>query len=181
MSAVEEETRGDGILLFYIFLREYMGYSKDAIVAAEQQLTKEKLALENFEHDISKFTSYARTHLRRIINAGSPITNQHFILIFSALKDSHEDVFKLIIMQLYDSWCRGNGKGANITIMQLLARVDTEYKGLQQLGQWMTKNQSTELIGLQAEFDVLKLQFAALVTETKNKENQQQPKRPTVI
>jgi len=48
MSAFEEETVGDGILLFYVFLRENVGYMKEAIIATEQQLTKEKLALENF-------------------------------------------------------------------------------------------------------------------------------------
>jgi hypothetical protein len=82
MSAFEEETKGDGILLFYIFLREHVGYTKEAIIAAEQQLMKEKLALENFDHDISRFMMHARTYLRQIMNAGSPIMNQHFILIF---------------------------------------------------------------------------------------------------
>jgi hypothetical protein len=41
MNAFEEETKGDGILLFFIFLREYVGYTKEAVIAAEQQLTKE--------------------------------------------------------------------------------------------------------------------------------------------
>jgi hypothetical protein len=102
-------------------------------------------------------------------------------LIFSALKESLEDEFKLIIMQLYDSWRRGQGDGANITIMQLLARADSEYKRLCQLGQWTTRNKSNDLIGLQAEFDTLKIQFAALVAEKKTKETDQPPppKRPT--
>jgi hypothetical protein len=95
MSAFEEETKGDGILLFYIFLREHVGYTKEVIIAAEQQLTKEKLALENFDHDISRFTTHARTYLCQIMNVGSPITNQHFIIIFSALKEASEEEFKL--------------------------------------------------------------------------------------
>ncbi len=45
MSAFEEETKGDGILLFYVFLQENVSYTKEAIIAAEQQLTKEKLSL----------------------------------------------------------------------------------------------------------------------------------------
>jgi hypothetical protein len=84
-------------------------------------------------------------------------------------------------MQLYDGWRKGQGEGANITIMQLLARADSEYKRLCQLGQWAMRNKSNDLIGLQAEFDTLKLQFAALVAETKNKdkEKQQPTGRPT--
>ena len=57
ISAFEEESKGDGILQFYVFLHENIGYTKEAIILAEQQLTKEKLALENFDYDISKFTS----------------------------------------------------------------------------------------------------------------------------
>lgn len=148
MSAFEEETLGDGILLFYVFLREHVGYTKEAIIAAEQQLMKEKLALENFQFDINKFTSHAWLYLRQIMNAGSPITNQHFILIFSALKETTEYEFKLTMMRLYEGWCTCKGEGANITIFQLLARADSEYKRLVQLGQWAAKRNSSELLGL---------------------------------
>jgi hypothetical protein len=34
-----------------------------------------------------------------------------------------------------------------MTILQLLARADTEYKLLLSLGQWTTKNKSSELLG----------------------------------
>jgi hypothetical protein len=98
MIAFEEETLGDGILLFSVFLREHVGYTKEAIIAAEQQLIKENLALENFRFDINKFTPHARLYLGQIMNAGSPITNQHFILIFSALKETTKDKFKLTMM-----------------------------------------------------------------------------------
>jgi hypothetical protein len=163
MNAFEEETKGDGILLFYIFLREYVGYTKEAVIAAEQQLTKEKLALENFNHDITKFTSHVHTHIRKIMNASSPVTNQHFILVFSALKESEEDEFKLIIMQLYEGWRTGKSEGADISMLQLLARANTEYKRLLHLNQWNTKNKTSELLGLQAKFDNLQIQFAALL------------------
>jgi hypothetical protein len=52
MNAFEEDTKGDGILQWYIFLRENMGQTKEAIIAAEQQLSKEKLAMVNFSFDI---------------------------------------------------------------------------------------------------------------------------------
>jgi hypothetical protein len=44
ISAFEEETKGDGILQFYIFLLENV------------RCTKEKLTVENFDHDITQFT-----------------------------------------------------------------------------------------------------------------------------
>jgi len=180
MSAFDEETKGNGILMFYIFLREHVGYTKEAIIAAKQQLTKEKLALENFDHDIIKYTMHARTYLRQITNAGSPIMNQHFILIFSALKEASEEEFKLTIMKLYEGWRTGRGDGANISILQPLARADSEYKRLSLLQQWKTKNKSSDLLGLQAKFDTLQMQFTALAAEhTKLKTKQQQSNKPT--
>jgi hypothetical protein len=63
MNAFEEETKGYGILQWYFFLRENMGQMKEAIIAAKQQLSKEKLALENFNFDIQKFTTHVRTYI----------------------------------------------------------------------------------------------------------------------
>lgn len=175
ISAFEKESKGDGILQFYVFLHENIGYTKEAIILAEQQLTKEKLALENFDYDISKFTNHARTYLHQIINAGSPVTNRHFILVFSALKECTEDEFKLIIMQLYEGWCKGTGEGVGISILQLLAKPDSEYIRLVQLDRWTTKNKPIELIGLQSKFDVLQIQFTALLTEHSKLKNKPPP------
>jgi hypothetical protein len=69
MSAFKEEMKGDRILLFYVFLRKNVGYTKEAIIAAEQQLSKEKLALENFNYDIGQFIKHARTYLWKIMNS----------------------------------------------------------------------------------------------------------------
>jgi len=41
-------TKEDGTLQFYIFLHENIGHIKEAIIAAEQKLIKDKLMLENF-------------------------------------------------------------------------------------------------------------------------------------
>jgi hypothetical protein len=45
ISAYEEETKGNRILLFHVFLCENVRYTKEAIIAAEQQLSEEKLQL----------------------------------------------------------------------------------------------------------------------------------------
>jgi hypothetical protein len=165
MNAFKEETKGDGILQFYVFLRENIGHSKEAIIAAEQQLSKDKLALDNFNYDIHKFTTHVRTYIRQIMSAGLQPTNYHFILIFAYLKEVEQDAFKLTIMKLYEGWHTGSGTGANITVLQLLARANSEYKRLQLLGQQTTKNKSSELLGLQAKFDTLQIQFQALAAE----------------
>jgi len=106
---------------------------------------------------------HACTYLKKIIAAGVPITNQHYILIFSLLKETDDEVFKSIIMRLYEGWRTGKGDGANISTMQLLAEVDSELKRLTVLGQWKTKAKTSELLGLQAKFDILQAQFTALL------------------
>jgi hypothetical protein len=46
------------------------------------------------------------------------------------LKEAEHDEFKLFIMQLYTEWRKGAGEGATITVLQLLAKADSEYKRL---------------------------------------------------
>jgi hypothetical protein len=164
MNAFKEETNGDSIIMYYVFLRENIGFANEAIIAAKAQLAKEKLALENFQYDIFKFSSHVRTYIRQIMGAGQQPTKQHLILVFSTLKTVEEEEFKLIIMKLYQEWRYENGEGARLTILQLLARADSEYKRLMQLGQWQTKNKHSDLLGLQARFDTLQSQFIALAS-----------------
>jgi hypothetical protein len=176
MSAFEEEIQDDGVILFYVFLREHIGFTNEAIIAAEAQLTKEKLALENFQFNILKFTTHVRTYIRQIMGAGQQPTKQHFIFVFSALKEVEEEEFKLIIMKLYQEWRSGLGDGATLTMLQLLARADSEYKRLYQLGQWTTKNKASDLMGLPAKLDILQSQFVALMSEhTKLKQASKPP------
>jgi hypothetical protein len=101
------------------------------------------------------------------MSAGNQPTNQHFNLIFSALKEVEQDKFKLVVMKLYEGWRTSQGEGANITVIQLIARADSKYKHLKMLNQWKTKNKASELLGLQAKFDVIQTQFQALVAENK--------------
>jgi hypothetical protein len=80
-------------------------------------------------------------------------------------------------MELNEQWRKGRGEGAKMTIPQLLAHADSEYKRLVQLGQWTTKNKASNLLGLQASLNTLKSQFTALLswcTKLKNKQQQQQ-------
>jgi hypothetical protein len=179
MNAFDEETQNNGVLLFYVFLRENVGFTNEAIIAAEQQLTKEQLALENFQFDIFKFTTHVRTYIRQIIGAGQQPTKQHFILVFSALKEAEEAEFNLIIMKLYQEWRTGAGEGSRLTMLQLLAKADSEYKRLLQLGQWTTKNKSSELLGLQSKFDRLQNQFHALLADHSKLKSQQLIPTPT--
>jgi hypothetical protein len=53
-------------------------------------------------------------------------------------------------MLLYEGWRIEKGEGTGISILQLLARADSEYKHLIQLGQWTMKKRASDLMGLQS-------------------------------
>jgi hypothetical protein len=53
-----------------VFLHENIGHTKEVIIAAEQQLTKDKLKFENFNYDITKLTTLVHTYIRQIMSAG---------------------------------------------------------------------------------------------------------------
>ncbi len=95
--------------------------------------------------------------------------------MFSALKEVEEAEFNLIIMKLYQEWRTGTGEGSRLTMLQLLAKADSEFKRLQHLGQWTTKNKASELLGLQSRFDVLQSQFQALISEHNKLKNNKPP------
>ncbi len=84
-------------------------------------------------------------------------------------------------MKLYQEWRSGVGEGARLSMLQLLARADSEYKCLTQLGHLSTKHKNSDLLGLQARFETLQMQFIALATEHNKLKNKQQPKsdKPT--
>ncbi len=70
-------------------------------------------------------------------------------------------------------WRKGAGKGSNLSIIQILAKANSEYNCLLLLNQWGTKNKGSELLCLQAELNTLKSQIM-LTTEQqklKNKDN----------
>ncbi len=58
-------------------------------------------------------------------------------------------------MKLYQEWRSGVGEGARLSMLQLLARADSEYKCLTQLGHLSTKHKNSDLLGLQARFETL--------------------------
>jgi hypothetical protein len=67
------------------------------------------MAHDNFQDDICKVTTHVRTYIHQITGAGQQPTKQHFILVFSALKEAEETEFNLIIMQMYKEWRSGKG------------------------------------------------------------------------
>jgi hypothetical protein len=81
LEAYDEDHYGDGIVLYYCFLQEFSGATREALVLPEEALHPMKLQLVNFNQDIKAFTSYCRLHLRNILGSGGQISHTHWIIV----------------------------------------------------------------------------------------------------
>jgi hypothetical protein len=152
-------------VLYYCFLQEFSGATREALVLAEEALHPMKLKLINFNQDVKAFTSYCRLHLRNILGSGGQISHTHWICIQEALEESYTEKFRLQIMDWSKNWRKQTGEGHDWTMMQFLAKVDLEYTCLLHLNQGKTNDHNSTIIALRAELSDLKL---ALLTAKKD-------------
>lgn len=162
LEAYEEEHKNDGPTMFFSLLMEYSGATRDAIIKAEENLHPVKITLNNFGHDVKAWSQYARTNLNRITGSGGTITHTHWIHLMSALEEAHSERFRLQIIEWNKNWRKQSGEGSNWTILQFLAKADSEYTRLLDLGQWKTQDPNSSIIALQAELQAMKTKFVAM-------------------
>ena len=60
MSKYLEDHDKDGVVLYYCFLKEFAGASKENIIDAYQQLTEAKVQLRLYKNDVKAFTNAIR-------------------------------------------------------------------------------------------------------------------------
>jgi hypothetical protein len=166
LEAYDEDHDGDGIVLYYCFLQEFSGATREALVLAEEALHPMKFQPINFNQDIKAFTSYCRLHLRNILGSGGQISHTHWIRIQEALEESYTEKFRLQIMDWSKNWRKQTGEGHDWTMMQFLAKVDLEYSRLLNLNQWKTNDPNSTIVALRAELSDLKLALLAAKKDT---------------
>jgi hypothetical protein len=162
LEAYEEDHQNDGPTMFFCLLQEYSGATRDAILKAEENLHPSKLSLTNFSHDVKAWSQYARTNLNRITGSGGAITHTHWIHLMSALEESYTERFRLQVIEWNKNWRKQSGEGSNWTILQFLAKADSEYTRLKDLGQWKTQDPNSSIIALQAELQAMRTKFVAM-------------------
>jgi len=170
LEAYEEDHKNDGPTMFFSLLMEYSGATRDAIIKAKESLHPSKITLNNFGHDIKAWSQYAHTNLNRITGSVGAITHTHWIHLMSALEESHTERFRLQIIDWNKNWRKQSGEGSNWTILQFLAKADSEYSRLLDLGQWKTQDPNSSIIALQAELQTMRSKFLALQAATTQKQ-----------
>jgi hypothetical protein len=180
LEAYDEDHDGDDIVLYYCFLQEFSGTTREALVLAKEALHPMKLQLINFNKAIKAFTSYCRLQLRNILGSGGQISHTHWSCIQEALEESYAEKFRLQIMDWSKNWRKQAGEGHDWTMMQFLAKVDLEYTCLLHLNQWKTNDPNSTIFALRAELSDLKLALLAAKKDTPNPTGQPKQK-PTWV
>ena len=182
LDAYEEDHDGDGVVLYYCFLQEFSGATREALVLAEEALHPLKLSLSNFNQDVKAFTAYCRLHLRNITGSGGQISHTHWIRIQEALEEAFTEKFRLQMIEWSKNWRKQSGEGHDWTMMQCLAKVDLEYSRLVNLNQWKTNDPSSTIIALRAEISDLKIALQAAKQPNPSGQPTGQPKqKPTWV
>jgi hypothetical protein len=183
MSKYLEDHDKDGVVLYYCFLKEFAGASKENIIDAYQQLTEAKVQLRLYKNDVKAFTNAIRIPVRQLANCQEVPTFQHFLNVYHGVMDCPNEEFRSYASDLYRDY-RDDGPASKWSMLELLAKFDAEYTRLKSLNRW-TKDttQDSEIIALTAEITNLKTLIANLAN--KNASTQPPPtkgsNKPTFI
>jgi hypothetical protein len=160
MNRYQEAHEQDGVVLWFCFLQEFAGTTTATIIQANTMLLDAKLQLSLFGNDISNFTNYVRAPVRCLLKAKEKPSCQNFISVFHACMDAPNDEFKSYVTYLYTDY-RNNGPTKSLTMLQLLDKLDIEYKPIHTLGRWERK-QTSEILALTATISALQSELSSI-------------------
>jgi hypothetical protein len=138
MNRYQETHDQDGVVLWFCFLQEFAGTTTANIIQANAMLLDTKLLLQNFGKNILSFTNFVRAPVRTHLKAHEPPSRQHFISVFHSCLDAPNIEFQNFVTTLYADY-RLDGLTKQLSMLQLLDKLDIEYKRLETLGRWEKK------------------------------------------
>jgi hypothetical protein len=153
----------DGVVLWYCFLTHFAGTTTENLIFAYSQLSESKLQLVNFQNNVLKFTNAVYTPIRTLLKAEEEPTFQHFLYVFHGAMDAPNEEFRAFIIHLYSDYRKG-GPTKQLSMLDLLDKLDTEYNRINNLGRW-TKEEDPHLLALTASLQTLQSQFSSLTTK----------------
>ena len=128
----------DGIVLWFCFLTHFAGTTTENLIIAYSQLSETKLQLANFQNNVPKFTNAIRTPIHTLLKAKEEPTFQHFLYVFHGAMDAPNEEFWAFIIDLYTDYLKG-GPTKQLSMLDLLDKLDTEYNRINNLGRWVRK------------------------------------------
>jgi len=180
MSKYLENHDGDGVVLFYCFLKHFAGATKANIIAAYAELTEAKVQLHLFNNNVSTFTNAVRIPTCKLVNCQKQPTFQHMLNVYDGVMDCPNAEFSNYIHNLYREY-RSDIPAASWSMFQLLDTLDQEYERLQALNHWEPRQlaKNPEILALTAELSSLKAYVAKLQKTPSNPNgNTKKPTQP---
>ena len=180
MSKYLENHDGDGIVLYYCFLKHFAGATKANIIAAYAELTEAKVQLHLYNNDVSAFTNAVRIPTHKLVNCQKRPTFQHMLNVYHGVMDCPNQEFSNYVHSLYREY-RSDGPAASWSMFQLLDTLDQEYECLQALNHWEPRQpaKNPEILALTAELSSLKAYVAKLQKAPVPNPNGNNIKKPT--
>jgi hypothetical protein len=160
MARYQELHDQDGVVLWFCFLTHFAGTTTENLIIAYSQLSETKLQLSNFNNNVLQFTNAVRTPIRTLIKAKESPTFQHFLYVFHGAMDAPNEEFCAFIIDLYSDYRKG-GLTKQLSMLDLLDKLDTEYNRINNLGRW-TKKEDSQLLALTASLQDLQNKFSSL-------------------
>jgi hypothetical protein len=158
MNRYQEAHDQDGVVLWFCFLQEFSGTTTANIIQAHAMLLDAKLQLHLFGNDILKLTNYIRAPIRCLLKAKESPSCQNFISVFHSCMDAPNNEFRTYVRTLYTDY-RNDSPTKSLTMLQLLDKLDSEYKHIHILGRWERK-QDPEILALTATISSLKSELS---------------------
>jgi len=180
MSKYLENHDGDGVVLFYCFLKHFTGATKGNIIAAYAELTEAKVQLHLFNNNVSAFTNAVRIPTCKLVNCQKQPTFQHMLNVYDGVMVCPNAEFSNYIHNLYREY-RSDSLAASWSMFQLLDTLDQEYERLQALNHWEPRQlaKNPEILALTAELSSLKAYVAKLQKTPSNPNgNTKKPTQP---
>jgi hypothetical protein len=179
MSKYLENHDGDGVVLYYCFLKHFVGATKANIIAAYADLTEAKVQLHLYNNDVSAITNTIRIPTRKLANCQKQPTFQHMLNVYHGVMDCPNTEFSNYVHNLYREY-RADGPASTWTMFQLLDTLDQEYERLQALNRWEKQPvKNTEIMALTAELHSLKAYIAKLQKTPTSQDLGHSSKKPT--
>jgi hypothetical protein len=160
MLRYQELHEQDGVILWYCFLTHFAGTTTENLIIAYSQLSETKLQLALFQNNVLQFTNAIRTPIRTLIKAKEEPTFQHFLYVFHGAMDAPNEEFRAFIIDLYTDYRKG-GPTKQLSMLDLLDKLDTEYNRINNLGRWIRK-EDPHILALTASLNTLQSQFSSL-------------------
>jgi hypothetical protein len=100
MSKYLEHHDGDGVVLYYCFLKHFAGATKANIIAAYAELTEAKVQLHLYNNDVSAFTNAVRIPTRKLANCQKQPTFQHMLNVYHGVMDCPNTEFSICTVNI---------------------------------------------------------------------------------